>query len=226
MFNDISKTYDVTNRVLSFGIDRKWREIACKESFNFYNKSHIGTILDVACGTGDMCENWDKYAKKLDINIDNIFGVDPSTGMLDEAKKKRLHTEFIKAEAKDLPFKNESVDILSISYGLRNVIDREDGLKEFYRVLKNDGLLVILEFTKKKNRTFSTVIRDLYMQKLLPIIGGVISRNFGAYSYLPNSIDHFLTKDNLVSELENIGFNILKVKSYSMDISTMFIARK
>jgi demethylmenaquinone methyltransferase/2-methoxy-6-polyprenyl-1,4-benzoquinol methylase len=226
MFNDISKTYDVTNRVLSFGIDRKWREIACKESFNFYNKSHIGTILDVACGTGDMCENWDKYAKKLDINIDNIFGVDPSTGMLDEAKKKRLHTEFIRAEAKDLPFKNESVDILSISYGLRNVIDREDGLKEFYRVLKNDGLLVILEFTKKKNRTFSTVIRDLYMQKLLPIIGGVISRNFGAYSYLPNSIDHFLTKDNLVSELENIGFNILKVKSYSMDISTMFIARK
>jgi demethylmenaquinone methyltransferase/2-methoxy-6-polyprenyl-1,4-benzoquinol methylase len=64
------------------------------------------------------------------------------------------------------------------------------------------------------------------MQKLLPIIGGVISRNFGAYGYLPNSIDHFLTKDNLVSELENIGFNILKVKSYSMDISTMFIARK
>jgi demethylmenaquinone methyltransferase/2-methoxy-6-polyprenyl-1,4-benzoquinol methylase len=173
-----------------------------------------------------MCENWDKYAKKLDINIDNIFGVDPSTGMLDEAKKKRLHTEFIKAEAKDLPFKNESVDILSISYGLRNVIDREDGLKEFYRVLKNDGLLVILEFTKKKNRTFSTVIRDLYMQKLLPIIGGVISRNFGAYGYLPNSIDHFLTKDNLVSELENIGFNMLKVESYSMDISTMFIARK
>jgi demethylmenaquinone methyltransferase/2-methoxy-6-polyprenyl-1,4-benzoquinol methylase len=226
MFNDISKTYDVTNRVLSFGIDRRWREIACKESFSFYNKSHIETILDVACGTGDMCENWDKFAKKLDINVDNIFGVDPSIGMLDEAKKKRLNTEFIKAEAKDLPFKNESVDIVSISYGLRNVIDREDGLKEFYRVLKNDGLLVILEFTKKKNRTFSTLIRDLYMQKLLPIIGGVISRNFGAYGYLPNSIDHFLTKDNLVSELENIGFNMLKVESYSMDISTMFIVRK
>ena len=226
MFNDISKTYDVANRVLSFGVDRKWREIACEKSFALYGKKEIETILDVACGTGDMCENWDKFAKKEDITLDKIIGADPSTGMLAEAKKKGLNAQFVEAQAKDLPFQDESVDILSISYGLRNVINREEGLKEFHRVLKKDGLLVILEFTKLKKQNLITMGRDFYMKKILPLVGGLLSKNFGAYSYLPNSIDGFLTKEDLVDELKEIGFTIEEAKGYSMDISTLFIARK
>ena len=226
MFNDISKTYDVANRVLSFGVDKKWREIACKKTFKLYGKKDIDTILDVACGTGDMCENWDKFSKKEDITIDKIIGADPSVGMLEEAKKKSLNAEFVEAEAKDLPFQDESVDILSISYGLRNVVNREEGLREFHRVLKKDGLLVILEFTKLKKQNLITMGRDFYMKKILPIVGGVLSRNFGAYSYLPNSIDGFLTKEDLVDELKEIGFTMKEAKGYSMDISTLFIARK
>jgi len=109
MFNDIAKTYDVANRVLSFGVDRKWREIACQKCFDIYNKNEIEKILDVACGTGDMCENWDKFAKQRDIKIEQIIGADPSTGMLNEAKQKGLNATFVEAEAKDLPFKDEII---------------------------------------------------------------------------------------------------------------------
>jgi len=226
MFNDISKTYDVANRVLSFGVDRKWREIACQKCFDLYEKDEIETILDVACGTGDMCENWDKFAKERSIRIDKIIGADPSTGMLEEAKKKGLNATFVEAQAKDLPFNDASVDILSISYGLRNVVDRKEGLAEFYRVLKPGGILVILEFTKLKKQTFLGMARDFYMKKILPVVGGILSKNFSAYNYLPNSIDGFITKEDLVEELKETGFEIVEAKGYSMDISTLFISRK
>jgi len=226
MFNDISKTYDVANRVLSFGVDRKWREIACKKCYEIYDKKELDIILDVACGTGDMCENWDKFAKEQGIAIQKIIGADPSTGMLEEAKKKGLNATFVEAEAKDLPFKDNSVDILSISYGLRNVVDRKEGLAEFYRVLKPGGLLVILEFTKLKKQNLMSMARDFYMKKILPVVGGILSKNFSAYNYLPNSIDGFLTTEDLVEELKETGFDVLEAKGYSMDISTMFISRK
>ena len=226
MFNDIAETYDVANRVLSFGVDKSWRKDACDKTYAYYDQKSIDLILDVACGTGDMCEFWDKRAKKLDITIDKIIGADPSSGMLKKAKEKALNAEFVEAEAKSLPFETDSVDILSISYGLRNVLDRKEGLEEFYRVLKPDGLLVILEFTKLQKASISSRVRDFYMKKILPVVGGFLSKNKEAYSYLPNSIEGFLTKEKLISELEEIGFEMKEAKGYSMDISTLFIAQK
>ncbi len=226
MFDDIAKTYDVTNRVLSLGIDRSWRKEACEKSFNYMNKREIGTIIDMACGTGDMCEYWDKIAKEHNISIESIVGIDPSSGMLEEARKKGLNATFIQGEAKDIPVRDESAEIVSISYGLRNVVDRPEGLKEFFRVLKPEGYLVILEFTKLPKQSFTARIRDLYMKKILPFVGGILSRNFNAYTYLPNSIDSFLTAEKLISELKEVGFEIIEVKGYSMDISTLFIAKK
>lgn len=226
MFNNISGTYDVANRVLSFGVDKSWRKDACDKSFKFYDKKEIDTILDVACGTGDMCEFWDKRAKNLEISIKEIVGADPSVGMLQKAKEKNLVAKFVEAEAKKLPFKDASVDIVSISYGLRNVIDRKEGLEEFYRVLKPDGLLVILEFTKLQKASIASRVRDFYMKRVLPLVGGFLSKNYEAYSYLPNSIEGFLTKEMLVCELNEVGFEMREVKGYSMDISTLFIAQK
>jgi demethylmenaquinone methyltransferase/2-methoxy-6-polyprenyl-1,4-benzoquinol methylase len=226
MFNEIAGTYDVANRVLSFGVDKSWRKDACNKTYNYYDKKEIDTILDVACGTGDMCEFWDKTANKLDISIDKIIGADPSVGMLEVAKTKGLNAEFVEAEAKALPFEDKSVDILSISYGLRNVQDRKEGLEEFHRVLKDGGLLVILEFTKLQKATIMSRIRDFYMKKILPVIGGLLSKNREAYSYLPNSIEGFLTKEMLVEELKEVGFEIKEATGYSLDISTLFIAKK
>jgi len=226
MFDEIAKTYDLANRVLSFGIDKSWRRDACVKTFDYLGKKSIENIVDVACGTGDMCEYWDKIANQKDINIEKIIGVDPSIGMLEEAKKKNLNADFMQGEAKDLPCVDEKTDILSISYGLRNVVDRMDALKEFHRILKKGGYLVILEFTKLPKQNFSAKIRDFYMKKVLPFVGGILSKNFNAYNYLPNSIEDFLTSKKLIEELKQSGFEVVEVKGYSMDISTLFIAKK
>jgi len=226
MFDEIAKTYDLANRVLSFGIDKSWRRKACEKCFDYYGKKSLDLIADVATGTGDMCIYWDKIAKEKKIDIKNIIGIDPSEGMLNIAKSKNINAKFLKGEAKDLPLEDESADIVSISYGLRNVVDRIEALLEFNRVLKDGGLLVILEFTKLKEENFISKIRDFYMKKVLPFIGGLLSKNYEAYSYLPNSIENFLTKEMLIEELKKSGFEVLEAKGYSMNISTMFIARK
>lgn len=226
MFDNIAGTYDIANRVLSFGVDKSWRKEACDKSFALYGKKELDLILDVACGTGDMCEFWDKRAQNDGIKIAKIIGADPSVGMLEQAKQKGLNAEFIVGEAKSLPFDDNSADILSISYGLRNVMDRKEGLEEFYRVLKPGGLLVILEFTKLQEATIMSRLRDFYMKKILPLIGGLLSKDYDAYKYLPDSIDGFLTKEMLVEELKEVGFDVKVAKGYSMDISTLFISQK
>jgi demethylmenaquinone methyltransferase/2-methoxy-6-polyprenyl-1,4-benzoquinol methylase len=226
MFDNIAKTYDIANRVLSFGVDKSWRKIACNLVFDLYNHKQLDLITDVACGTGDMCQWWDTIAKQRGVTTKKILGVDPSIGMLEIAKEKNLNASFEVGEAKSLPLEDNQSDILSISYGLRNVVDRTEGLKEFHRVLKPDGILVILEFTKLKNATIASFARDFYMKKILPFIGGLLSKDYDAYNYLPNSIDGFLTKEDLIQELRDVGFKIEFVKGYSLDISTTFIARK
>ncbi|MAD41350.1 MAG: bifunctional demethylmenaquinone methyltransferase/2-methoxy-6-polyprenyl-1,4-benzoquinol methylase UbiE [Arcobacter sp.] len=226
MFNDIAGTYDVANRVLSMGIDKSWRNKACNLAFNFYGKDKIEKIVDVACGTGDMIQHWKKIAKTNNIEIENIVGVDPSVGMMEFGKKKLPEVEFIEAGAASMPLEDNCADIISISYGIRNVVQRQEAFDEFARVLKKDGLVVISEFTKNEKRNALDYVTDFYMNKILPTLGGLISRNKEAYTYLPNSIDEFLTTDNLCKELKIAGLEPIHVKAFSMNISTLIIARK
>ncbi len=226
MFNDIAGTYDVANRVLSMGIDKSWRNKACNKAFELYGKKDIEKIVDVACGTGDMIIYWEKVAKENSIKLNNIVGVDPSVGMMDVGKKKLPHVKFIEAGAADMPLDSDSSDVISISYGIRNVVQRQEAFHEFARVLKKDGLVVINEFTKNKKEKLLDHVTDFYMNKILPTLGGMISKNKEAYTYLPNSIDEFLTTENLCSELKNAGLEPVHVKAFSMNISTLIIARK
>ncbi len=138
MFNDIAGTYDVANRVLSMGIDKSWRNKACNLAFDFYGKKNVEKIVDVACGTGDMIIFWKQIAKSNSINLENIVGIDPSVGMMEVGKKKLPDVEFIEAFATEMPLENESADIISISYGIRNVVQRQEAFDEFARVLKED----------------------------------------------------------------------------------------
>ena len=226
MFDDIAGTYDITNRVLSMGIDKSWRNKACNLAYSFYEKDEIPKIVDVACGTGDMITYWKKTALSNGINLGNVVGVDPSVGMMAVAKKKLPEVEFIESGAASMPLESESADIISISYGIRNVVERQEAFNEFARVLKKDGLVVILEFTKNEKRNPLDYVTDFYMNKILPVLGGLISKNKEAYTYLPNSIDEFLTQDNLSKELREAGLEPIYVKGFSMNISTLFIARK
>jgi demethylmenaquinone methyltransferase/2-methoxy-6-polyprenyl-1,4-benzoquinol methylase len=169
---------------------------------------------------------WEKVAKENSIDIKNIIGVDPSVGMMEVGKKKLPHVQFIEAGAASMPLESSSADIISISYGIRNVVQRQEAFHEFARVLKKDGLVVINEFTKNKKEKPLDYITDFYMNKILPVLGGIISKNKEAYTYLPNSIDAFLTTENLCKELKIAGLEPIHVKAFSMNISTLIIARK
>ncbi|WP_373036061.1 bifunctional demethylmenaquinone methyltransferase/2-methoxy-6-polyprenyl-1,4-benzoquinol methylase UbiE [Sulfurimonas sp.] len=226
MFDNIAPTYDTANRVMSMGVDKSWRRKACDLAYKFYAKDSIDKIVDVACGTGDMMDFWRSRAEVSGIAVGEIVGVDPSVGMVDVARKKYPKFNYHISKATEIPLEDASADFLSITYGIRNVVERKEALDEFNRVLKKDGLVVILEFMKNENPSLLGKIRDFYMNKILPKVGGFISKNLEAYEYLPNSIEDFSTVENMQKELEAAGFLMLYTKSFSMDISTLLIARK
>ena len=271
MFDEIAPTYDKANRILSFGIDIKWRQKACERVLKCFDESgNLGfietlknvthkkadkikneansenknlekagqgaksqglKIADIACGTGDMMMIWQEMATKLHKKIASITGVDPSANMLALAKEKMLakkleNVDFIQAGAQDLPLKTNTFDILSIAYGIRNVVQRKEALNEFARVLKKEGILLVLEFAKSCNESLMDKINAFYLKFILPKIGGFISKNKAAYEYLPSSIDSFITKENFIKELENAGFDMMYYESFSFGIYSVFIAKK
>ena len=226
MFDEIASTYDMTNRVLSMGIDKSWRKKGCDKTLELLDRGKDLTVLDVACGTGDMLQWWKDRGKVAGVTFKRFIGVDPSGGMLEVAKEKVDYAEFIVAKAQDMPVEENSADILSISYGIRNVVDRQVAINEFYRVLKPGGIVVILEFTKRDESGLKGKIVDFYMHKILPTIGGLVSKNYEAYRYLPDSIEGFLTTEMLQQELESAGFTVQYTQAFSMGISTLLIAKK
>ncbi len=226
MFDDIASTYDKANRVLSMGIDIQWRKKGCDKAFEILGKKELGQITDVATGTGDLLIYWREQAVKNGVNIDKYVGVDPSVGMLEVARGKVDFATFIEGKAQALPITDESSDVISISYGIRNVVDRVEALQEFNRALKPGGLVVILEFTKQNRRGVVDKIVDFGMKNVLPRVGGFISKNYEAYKYLPDSIEEFLTTEMLAKELEEAGFEMKYTKSFSMGISTLLVAQK
>lgn len=226
MFDDIASTYDLTNRVLSMGIDIKWRRTACEKAYELLDKKSLIQITDVACGTGDLLLFWREYAQKKDIEVQKYIGIDPSVGMLEVARKKVDFADFLEGKAQNLPLEDNSTEIISISYGIRNVVDRVEALQEFHRALKPDGIVVILEFTKQERVGLFNRVVDFGMKKVLPRVGGLISKNYEAYKYLPDSIEEFLTTAMLEKELEEAGFKMRYTKSFTMGISTLLIAQK
>lgn len=226
MFDDIASTYDLANRVLSFGIDIQWRKKGCDKAFEVLGKKELTQVTDVATGTGDLLIYWKEQAKKNGVNIEKYVGIDPSVGMLEVARGKVDFAEFIEGKAQKLPIADESTDVISISYGIRNVVDRVEALQEFNRALKPNGIVVILEFTKQNRSGVVDKIVDFGMKNVLPRVGGLISKNYEAYKYLPESIEEFLTTEMLAKELEEAGFEMKYTKAFSMGISTLLVAQK
>ncbi|MDR2905356.1 MAG: bifunctional demethylmenaquinone methyltransferase/2-methoxy-6-polyprenyl-1,4-benzoquinol methylase UbiE [Helicobacteraceae bacterium] len=233
MFDEISPTYDRLNRVLSFGADRAWRRNGCLAAFRAFlggreQRDHKARLLvDVATGTGDLIFFWRAAAKKARVEIKRVIGVDPAKKMLEIAEKKiGKDAEFIVSEAVKIPLEDNSVDLISISYGIRNVVEIDKAIKEFYRLLDCGGILLILEFMSREKLTIFDRFARLYMKRVLPAIGKLISKDDLAYKYLPESIEKFLTKEELETKLQNAGFEIVQIKDETFKISTRFIARK
>lgn len=216
MFNNISKRYDLINRLLSFYQDKRWR----KEAINLADINELHTVLDLTTGTGELIKG---VLKKVIPKY--IVGADFSVDMLNIAKEKISEEDFVAADAQYLPFKNELFDRILISFGFRNIMDKDLALKELHRVLKKDGRLIILEFSQPRFKPLATIY-NLYFNNILPYIGGIISGNSKAYAYLPASVYRFYKKDELYELIEKARFDNIKFSELNFGIVTITTAIK
>jgi demethylmenaquinone methyltransferase/2-methoxy-6-polyprenyl-1,4-benzoquinol methylase len=220
MFNSIAPRYDFLNRLLSFRIDVLWRRKAVKMAKLF----SPAAILDVGTGTGDFAIEFAKLSPK------KITGIDIAEVMLqlgrEKVKHKKLDSliEFKEADCENLPFADNSYDIASSAFGVRNFENLEKGLSEMLRVLKPGGHILILEASDPENMPFKGLYKA-YMSKVCPAIGGFFSEN-RAYSYLNRSVSAFPTGKAFIAILNKVGFTDARFAPQSMGIASIYIAQK
>ncbi len=217
IFDSIAYRYDFLNHLLSFGVDKYWRRKALKLSR--LNEDSI--VLDVACGTGDFAIQARKY------NVKQIFGADFSRNMLKLFKQKSewINGNTVQMAAEYIPLKNNSITNITVAFGVRNFYDIQKGFKSFYNVLSEKGKATILEFRMPENKMFREFYK-FYFKKILPLIGGMISKNKAAYEYLPNSVEEFDEKINLEELLLSSGFSEVKIYPLTFGIVNVTIATK
>lgn len=231
MFAAIARYYDLNNRLHSLGQDQVWR----KRSVQLCKVQSTDGVLDVACGTGDLTKAF------ADAGPACITGVDFTEEMLAIAREKsnrrrlRLSTlassprptpQYISADALNLPFPGSTFDIVSIAFGIRNVIDPAAALREFHRVLRPKGRLLILEFTQPHNRILRW-LNHLYTSRIMPMTATLIARDrSGAYRYLPRSVATFLNPDELADLLMACGFARPSMHPMTLGIATAYLTNK
>jgi demethylmenaquinone methyltransferase / 2-methoxy-6-polyprenyl-1,4-benzoquinol methylase len=217
IFDSIAYRYDFLNHLLSFGIDKYWRRKALKLS----GLNNDSIVLDVACGTGDFAIQ----AKKYDVR--KIIGADFSLNMLKifNQKSEWIKGNSVQMAAEFIPLKNYSVTNITVAFGVRNFYDIPKGFKSFYEVLSENGKATILEFRMPENKIFRMLYK-FYFKKILPLIGGMISKNKAAYEYLPNSVEEFDEKINLKELLLSSGFSNVEIYPLTFGIVNVTIATK
>ncbi len=219
MFDDIAPRYDLLNRVLSLGIDQRWRRFAV-------GKLQIpphGLVLDVATGTGDVAL---EIASRTPDSV-KIIGEDFTQGMLLQGYEKIAKSEYrdrimlVNAPCEAIPHPDNTFNGVTIAFGIRNVVDRQAGLGEMCRVLKTGGRAVILEFSTPQNPLFKAIYTT-YFHKILPFIGGLISQR-QAYKYLPDSVAEFPTQAQFKQMMTDAGFTNVCHHDLTMGIATVYI---
>ena len=221
MFDTISKEYDGLNRVISFGIDIKWR----KKVVEIVRKKNPTTILDIATGTGDLAINLTKT------NATSIIGLDISEGMLNIGRKKieKLNLsntiKMMVGDSENMPFNDNYFDAITVAFGVRNFENLEKGLSEIYRVLKPGGTFVVLETSVPTKFPFKQGY-IFYSTKILPLIGKIFSKDKVAYKYLSDSAAKFPFGKAFNNILEKTGFIAIKDKPQTFGVASIYIAKK
>jgi len=222
MFDTISGNYDDLNRVISMGSDIKWR----KKVIKMVAERNPESILDIATGTGDLAIKFATLSK-----ANRIVGLDLSEGMLSVAKNKvagkdlSKKIEFIQGDSEALPFETGSFDAITVSFGIRNFENLEKGLSEIYRVLKQNGIFVILETSVPSKTPFKQGY-NFYAKRVLPLIGKLFSKDKVAYTYLSESASVFPYGEKLNNILRKIGFIEVKNKPQTFGVATIYSATK
>lgn len=215
MFDEISQTYDKLNHNLSFSLDKIWR----KKLVKLLDKKNYNKIIDIASGTGDLLVN----LKKL--NAKSFIALDPSKNMLEIAKKKFPEAEFILASAEDIPLADNSVELITLAFGIRNFVSVDKALNEFYRISKKNAQLAIMEFSLPKNFICKLGFK-LYLNTIIPLWGSIISKDKTAYKYLSSSIINFAKNVNINASIAKAGFKNLKTKNLICGAVKIYLAIK
>ena len=221
MFDSISKEYDFINNLITFGAHKKWK----KQIVNICKKINPKKILDLATGTSDIA------IELSSIKECKIIGVDPSSKMLEVGQSKidnqnlndKISLE--KGNAENLKYDDGMFDVVTIGYGVRNFTNLKNSLKEIYRVLKKDGLLIILETSLPSNplvRVFYNIHTKLYVR----IIGMIFSNNSNAYGYLESSAKTFPYGKDFIKILRDVNFINIQSEIKLFGASTIYIAKK
>ena len=221
MFNDIAPTYDFLNHFMSFGFDLRWR----RKAIELLDEKRGGIFLDIATGSGDLALD------ALRLSPLQIVASDFAFTMLEvfrEKKKKHARgtlIQLLSCNALDLPFSEDTFDVTMVAFGVRNFADRNVALREMHRVLKPEGILLILELTMPE----IAVIKQLYTMyatKVLPHLGKIVSRHRSAYSYLPVSIAQFPSRAEFLAMMNAAGFRETTAIPLNLGIATLFLGTK
>ncbi len=217
MFAGIAGRYDLLNHLLSLNIDKRWRRVVSAKLVPVLDRESA-TVLDVACGTGDLSIELNRNSKA------RIIGSDFCRPMLAVARSKGSDAvraiPYVEGDAMRLPFGDKSVDGVTIAFGLRNLANVTDGLVELRRVLKSGGMLVVLEFSTPIVPGFGQIF-NFYFSRILPRIGGAVSGSRGAYEYLPESVSRFPNQKKLAALIEEIGFGNVSYQNLTGGIAAV-----
>jgi demethylmenaquinone methyltransferase / 2-methoxy-6-polyprenyl-1,4-benzoquinol methylase len=217
MFSAIADRYDLLNHVLSFNVDRRWRRALVA-----FARAHPGErILDVATGTADVAIGFSDRTR-----AGGIVGIDPSSGMLDVARRKLDGSRageriaLLEGDALALPFEEAAFDVVSIAFGLRNLSDGARGTREMVRVLKPGGRLVILEFLPP--RWSAPPAHRVYLGAILPVAGRLISGSREAYAYLAASIQGFVEESEVREVMRGAGLRSVESRRLTGGIAALY----
>lgn len=221
MFDSIAPRYDFLNRFLSMGIDQLWR----KKAINSLREINPKQILDVATGTGDLA------LAALKLNPDFVTGIDISNEMLKvgrrkvDAKHLSAKISLIQADSNALPFEDNKFDAITVAFGVRNFEFLQQGINQMYRVTRKGGKIAVLEFSKPQQIPFKQLY-NFYFKFILPTWGRLISNNKTAYTYLPESVQHFPEGEAFAGYLKNAGYQHIHVSPLTFGICTLYTAIK
>jgi demethylmenaquinone methyltransferase/2-methoxy-6-polyprenyl-1,4-benzoquinol methylase len=224
-YKDIYGTYDLVNRIFTFGQDKKWRRKAVRACL----QNEPEKIIDICTGTGDLILEISKRTPKKTL----LAGYDFSAEMLqkanDKAKDSKSTIEFKEGDVAAMPYKDKYFDTAGISFGIRNLIYQnskaDQHLAEIHRILRIGGQFVILESSKPENQLWR-FINSIYLQFILPYLGGIISGNLKAYKYLAKSSKNYYTPTQMSEILERGGFKVVQSQSLFLGSVMLMVAEK